>query len=201
MDKHEMTECCICHQQFTGKGESPYPVALKDLRCCEQCFQSIVCPAIAKSVDPDKIQQAISYWSRSAIGAREDTGPFLAIVDQDSGFKHVKLLAQGLRFETCWLCVDGILDFGYSSMPSTFSLYRVKSMRKLKEKGWPNGCSRLKFKNYANAANKIYALLNSGVRLWISGEIYTKDSEEMAEFLLDIASLGGKIEEDICATT
>lgn len=36
--------CCICGKEFTGWGNSPYPIKQRG-RCCDECNANMVVPA------------------------------------------------------------------------------------------------------------------------------------------------------------
>ena len=37
--------CCICHKEFTGYGNDPWPIDTRDdVKCCDNCNFQVVVP-------------------------------------------------------------------------------------------------------------------------------------------------------------
>lgn len=46
MKINDIKVCCICHCEFTGWGNNPWPVNdEEDARCCDACNEAFVVPA------------------------------------------------------------------------------------------------------------------------------------------------------------
>lgn len=44
MSDSKIYTCCICHKEFTGYGNDPWPVNTGDNRCCDECNLHTVIP-------------------------------------------------------------------------------------------------------------------------------------------------------------